>query len=423
MKLDTSSRDSVPVPALVLTGGGARSAYQVGVLKAVSELLAGRKIPFRVILGTSGGAVAAAVIAARARRWHRAIVQIERVWAQFHVQQVFRVGGWKMLGSGLHWTLSLLTGGFLVRPPKSLFDNSPLRRLLQRSVPWNSLHRGVQRGDLDALGLCATGYSSSLSVTFFQGRADLPEWVRRLHMGERCELELNYLMASLAVPFLFPPEKLGAEYFGDGAMRQLSPLSPAIHLGANRLLIIGVRAPQGAGVSPRNTARPTAPSPGQLFGYALDTLFMDQIYADLEQLERINRIVREAPHVAPDAREVSTLLITPSEDPSAVALRHISSCPRSLRTLLRVIGAGDSGGAQLASYLMFESTYTQELIALGYRDAMARAGEIRSFLCADSLGQENGAQAQQRSEADAVGERRQDDAGGQRGIDLQPAQG
>lgn len=368
------------VPALVLTGGGARAAYQVGVLKAVAQLLPRQPIPFRVILGTSAGAVAASVIAARARRWHRAVTQIEEVWANFHVDQVFRVGAWEMLRSGLHWLLSLVSGGLLLPPPRSLFDNTPLRELLQRNVGWKNLHRAVARGDIDALGLCATGYSSAMSVTFYAGRPDLKDWERRHHMGYRGQLSLSHLMASLAVPFLFPPERLGEEYFGDGAMRQLSPLAPAIHLGANRLLVIGVRAAHQSGVVERRTGVLTPPSPGQLFGYALDTLFMDQIYNDIEQLERINRIIRVAPRAAPGAVPVKTLLMTPSEDPRGVALRNLDACPPALRALLRVIGAGDQGGAQLASYLMFEASYTREMIEMGYRDALARGAELVSFL-------------------------------------------
>jgi NTE family protein len=386
---DSSSESSLPtsvpeavVAGLVLTGGGARAAYQVGVLKAISELLPGRPIPFRVILGTSAGAVAASVIAARARRWHRAVAQIERVWANFHVGQVFHVGWWSMVRAGLHWLLALLSGGLLLPSPKSLFDNSPLRELLHRSVHWRNLRRGVARGDIAALGLCATGYASAMSVTFYEGRPGVEDWSRRLHVGLRSELSLRHLMASLAVPFLFAPERLGDEYFGDGAMRQLSPLSPAIHLGANRLLIIGVRAAHQSGVIQQRPGKPVSPSPGQLFGYALDTLFMDQIYGDIEQLERMNRTLRAAPRAVPGAVPVKTLLITPSEDPRAVALRNLPSCPRSLRALLRVIGAGDVGGAQLASYLMFEGDYTRELIAMGYRDAMARGVEIVDFLTA-----------------------------------------
>lgn len=380
-----------PVPALVLTGGGARAAYQVGVLKAVAELLPNRPIPFRVILGTSAGAVAASVIAARARRWHRAVLQIENVWANFKVEQVFRIGGWQMFRAGVHWLLALISGGLLLPSPKSLFDNTPLRDLLHRSVGWRNLRRGVARGDIAALGLCATGYASALSVTFYEGRPGLSDWARRHHLGTRAELSLRHLMASLAVPFLFPPERLGDEYFGDGAMRQLSPLSPAIHLGANRLLVVGVRAPHDAGVIQPRPGTPAPPSPGQLFGYALDTLFMDQIYGDIEQLERMNRVLRIAPRAVPGAVPVKTLMITPSEDPRAVALRNMEHCPRSLRALLRVIGAGDVGGAQLASYLMFESPYTRELIALGYRDTMARSTEVVRFLTEEDAGDEQGA--------------------------------
>lgn len=402
--LESSSGDQVPdtgVPALVLTGGGARAAYQVGVLKAVAELLPGRPLPFRVILGTSAGAVAASVIAARARRWHRAVRQIEEVWANFHVDQVFHVGGWRMLRSGIHWLLALVSGGLLLPSPKSLFDNSPLRELLHRSVGWRNLRRGIARGDIAALGLCATGYQSAISVTFYEGRPGLSDWTRRQHVGTRAELSLRHLMASLAVPFLFAPERLGDEYFGDGAMRQLAPLAPAIQLGADRVFIVGVRAAHQAGVvpAPPRGGQPTCPTTGQLFGYALDTLFMDQIYNDIEQLERMNRMLRVAPGIAPGARQVRTMMITPSEDPRAVAVRHLDSCPRSLRALLRVIGARDSAGAQLASYLMFESTYTRELIAMGYRDAMARGGEIVAFLTGDppagevALAEEERAQA------------------------------
>lgn len=384
-----------PVPALVLTGGGARAAYQVGVLKAVAELLPDRPIPFRVIIGTSAGAVAASVIAARARRWRRAVLQIENVWANFRVNHVFRIGGWQMFRAGLHWLLALVSGGLLLPSPKSLFDNTPLRELLHRSVGWRNLRRGVARGDIAALGLCATGYSSALSVTFYEGRPGLQDWARRHHLGMRAELSLRHLMASLAVPFLFPPERLGDEYFGDGAMRQLSPLSPAIHLGANRLLIVGVRAPHDAGVIQNRPGIPVPPSPGQLFGYALDTLFMDQIYGDIEQLERMNRVLRIAPRAVPGARPVKTLMLTPSEDPRAVALRNFDHCPRSLRVLLRVIGAGDVGGAQLASYLMFEAPYTRELIALGYRDTMARGAELVKFLTAEDATEETPSTAQE----------------------------
>jgi NTE family protein len=411
---------------LVLPGGGARAANQVGVLKAIAELLPNTPNPFRIVVGTSAGAVSAAVVASEAFRWQRAVAALEAVWANFHVHHVFRADALSMLRSGLHWALSLGTGGLLLSPPRALFDNAPLRQLLQQRINWRHLQRSIEGGHLDALALCATSYTAATSVAFFQGVTGLPEWSRQQRLGRRGALQLDHLMASLGVPLLFPAVQIGAEYYGDGAQRQLWPLSPAIHLGADRLVVIGVRAEQGAGVPGPAPVATHPPTPGQLFGYMLDTLFMDQIYANIEHIVRLNHIVDTAPQAIPDMHKVATLLIAPSVDLGQVALEHVRSLPRALRALLRVMGARGRGGAQLASYLMFEASYTGELIQLGYADGQRRRRELLEFLGNDTLSQttvlpglrrgaalrqEQGAQAQQRREADAVGESRQDDAG------------
>lgn len=325
----------------------------------------------------------ASVLGTRADQWREAIAAIEETWANFHVPHVFRTGRRQMLGAGLHWVVSLLSGGMLLRAPRSLFDNSPLRAMMAREVDFTRLAGNIEAGHIDALALCATAYGTARSVAFFQARAGIGEWSRRNHVGRRTEFTLEHLMASMSVPLLFPPEKIGDDYYGDGAMRQLAPLSPALHLGANRLLVVGMRSSGGGGVSTRRSAPQAEPTAGQLFGYALDNLFSDQIYSDLEQIDRVNEILRVAPQLMPAARLVeSVVFLTPTEDPRRIAMRHLESLPASLKALLRVMGAGDQAGAQLASYLMFESGYTQELIALGYRDAMAQGEEIVNLLTA-----------------------------------------
>ena len=383
MAVDALARGRAPIGptvGLVLPGGGARAAYQVGVLKAIAEMLPLAPNPFPIIVGTSAGAVSAAVLGTQAHRWQRAVEGLVHVWANFHVQQVFRVDAGSMLRSGLHWALSLLSGGLLLPPPLALFDNSPLRLLLDSHLDWHGLKCNIDGGQLRSLALCATSYSSATSVAFFQGTDATREWVRQQRVGQRTELTLDHVMASIGVPFLFPPVQLGHEFFGDGAQRQLWPLSPAIHMGADRLLVIGVRAEHGAGVNtrPRTVVQP--PTPGQLFGYMLDTLFMDQIYANVEHVQRLNSVVETAPSAVPGMRKVATLVIAPSADMRVIATQHMRSLPRGLRALLRVMGARGSAGAQLASYLMFESSFTRELIALGYDDAMQQCDDVVAFL-------------------------------------------
>lgn len=373
-----------PVVGLVLTGGGSRSAYQIGVLLALSELMPRARNPFQVIVGTSAGAVAAGVLAAEAHQWRRAVVGLERVWANFRSEQVFHVDPVHMARAGMHWVLALLSGGLILSPPKSMLDNSPLRHLLGFNVDVAGIRRSIARGHLRAVALCSTSYASGHSVAFYDGIEACHDWAREQRIGRRTTLTLDHLMASAAIPLLFPAMKLGDEYFGDGAMRQLNPLSPAIHLGADRLLILGVRARREAGVTATRT-RPMMPSPGEIFGYMLDTLFTDQIYGDLEQLERINELVEAAPQAAHGARHVETLMLAPSVDPREIAGRHSSELPRGLRALLRVIGGRDASGYQLASYLAFESGYTRELIALGYQDAMEARVPLMAFMSGEKM--------------------------------------
>jgi NTE family protein len=373
----------VPTIGLVLTGGGARSAYQVGVLKALTELLPRARNPFDVIVGTSAGAVAAGVVASEAHHWRRAVAGLESVWANFRVAQVFHADRLHMLRGGLHWLIALVSSGVVLSPPKSLLDNDPLRDLLTESIDWTGVRTSIARGHLRALALCVTSYGSGQSVAYYDGIDEIEDWTRVQRIGRRTRLTLDHLMASAAIPMLFPPITLHGECYGDGAMRQLNPLSPAVHLGADRLLIVGVRARRAAGVAvPRMAVTP--PSPGQIFGYMLDTLFTDQIYGDLEQLERINQLVHSAPEAAPGLRTVETLMLAPSVDPREIAARHIAEMPPGLRALLRVIGARDVSGSQLASYLMFERGYTRALIQLGYRDAMDARDALLAFMAGEA---------------------------------------
>ncbi len=361
--------------ALVLTGGGARSAYQVGVLKGIAELLRrGSSCPFPIITGTSAGAVSAIALASDAAHFRRSVYAIERVWRDFRVHQVFKADALSMLRSGLHWMLALVTGGWLVHPPHALFDNTPLWDLLRAHLNFDGIPRSLYKKHLEAIGICATCYADADSVTFYASASAIEPWARVFRKGARAHLTLDHLMASLAIPFLFRPVLLHEQYFGDGAMRQTSPLSPAIHLGADRLLIIGVHDPIPSGPGPKTPA--VEPSFGQMVGFMLDSLFMDQLHADLERIKRYNANT--------ELRHIESLVLLPSRDVNEIARRHVRELPRSLRALLRTLGVNNAASTLLLSYLLFERGFTRELIALGFEDASARGEEIRAFLSLES---------------------------------------
>ncbi|HEU4516146.1 MAG TPA: patatin-like phospholipase family protein [Steroidobacteraceae bacterium] len=371
-----------PRIALMLPGGGARSAWQVGVLNAIAAWYPpGATLPFQVLCGTSAGAINATVLAAHADDFHRGASELARVWAGFRVGQVFRAGTLDMLRSGLHLALALASGGWLLPVPRALLDNSPLRALLARNVDFARLRRTIAAGQPEALAISATSLTRGESVTFVESARPFPAWDRAARRGVPASLRIDHLMASAAVPFMFPPVQMEGAHFSDGALRQTAPLAPAIHLGAERILVIGVRH-RGA---PRAAAGPP-PNMAEQFGFMLDALFMEGMHADLERLHRVNTLLAHArPGPAPlGMRHVDALLLQPEDDPSEAALANQDAMPGALSSLLRVLGARGARGGRLLSFLLFESGYTRALIAAGERDAGRRRAEISAFLGLDA---------------------------------------
>ncbi|MDP6993324.1 MAG: patatin-like phospholipase family protein [Woeseiaceae bacterium] len=372
--------------ALVLPGGGARGAFQVGVLKAIAEMSPhGCVNPFPVISGTSAGAINSVVLASKARRFRVAVAELEKVWGGFHCEHVYRSDFWTMLKSSLHWFAAIVLGGTFVGTPKSLLDNSPLCSLLSRNIRFPRIQTAIDEGYLHAVAVTAAGYASARSTSFFQAADGVSAWSRKRRIGTRQTLNLDHLMASIAVPMIFPPVQINGEYFGDGAMRQATPLSPAIHLGADRILVIGVR--DEAGLPSPSTAQPqTVPSFAQIAGYMLDTLFLDGLYSDLERMTRINQLIDSIPEgqrsgSAASMRPIDTMVALPSQDLRQIAHKHLEQMPKPIRLLLRGLRGKAKSEDRLLSFLLFERAYTRDLINLGYQDAMAVKDQLMDFVC------------------------------------------
>ncbi len=369
--------------ALILTGGGARAGYQVGVLKAIRELLPqSQRNPFPILCGTSAGALNAASMAAAAEDFGAGVEGLLQVWENFHAHQVYRADPAGVGVAGVRWMSTLAFGWLTHRAPHSLLDNSPLRRLLKDSLDLGRIAQSIESGALHSVSITCSGYSSGQSVSFFQGRADVEPWRRSQRIGAPTEISVDHLMASSAIPFLFPAVHINREWFGDGSMRQVAPVSPAIHLGADRILVIG------AGRMAEENARPNGdsyPSLAQIAGHALSSIFLDSMSVDLERMSRINQTLSLIPEAVrrergTSLRPIEVLTIAPSQRLDHLAARHARALPWAVRALLRNIGAMNPNGGALTSYLLFEQPYTRALIELGYTDTLARRDEVRRFL-------------------------------------------
>ena len=384
----TASKQKI---AVIMSGGGARAAYQVGVLKALARILpSGTPNPFPIICGTSAGAINAASLAVYANNFQQAVRRLEFVWGNFRVHQVFRTDAAVMLHNSIKWVAAMFLGGLGRNNPTSLLDRAPLVKLLARYLPCERIQRSLDAGWLHALSISVSGYTSGQSVSFYQGVPDIPPWKRATRVGCPANITLDHLMASSAIPFVFDAVKIHREYFGDGSMRQIAPISPALHLGADKVLVIGVRQETGQPV--RTGENVEYPSLAQIGGHVLSSIFLDTLEGDLERLRRINETVRLIPLEERDKangrtvhlRPVETLLIAPSQNIGEIALRHKYDFPRSVRYLLRGLGAWKRGGGDMLSYLLFEKPFCRELIDLGYHDAMGRRAEIEKFFHATS---------------------------------------
>lgn len=383
------SSDSALI-GLVLSGGGARCAYQAGVLKAIAEMLPRAPNPFGVIVGQSAGAINAASLASRADDFGRATRHLARAWSRLRVCHVYRTDAFSVGRRGLLWVLMAASGGWLVRNPRSFLDNAPLAELLARQIDFNAIEAAIRDGHLRALALTASVYGpeSGQAVTFFTGAEDLQEWSRVRRTGIRRRIGAEHVLASAALPFLFPAQCIDGLYYGDGALRMTAPLSPAIRLGARRLLVIAPRDPR---IMPLEKMSLTEyPSLGVLAGHMLDIIFNDYLEVDIERLGRINQtlsLLTPEQLARTPLRPVEILVLRPSRDIREIAARHAGAIPWTVRMLLRGIG-GWGGDWRLPSYLNFDGAYCRDLVALGRDDAWARRDEIVALLtpAAQSIG-------------------------------------
>ncbi|HET8538309.1 MAG TPA: patatin-like phospholipase family protein [Anaeromyxobacter sp.] len=374
---------------LVLTGGGARAAYQVGAIRAFAEIVPPGPSPFGVLSGISAGAINAVGLATAADDFRGAAERLACTWAGLTPDRIYRTGTLRLARIGTRWLRDLSTGGLVGKTGINyLLDPAPLRHLVETELLLGRMRRHVRAGRLRGVAVSATNYNTGNGVTFFEAAPDVQPWTRSTRVGIRARITADHVMASAAIPVFFPPVPIQGAFFGDGCVRMHYPMSPAIHLGAERIVAISqryLRPPAESAAREGRSAAPTARMPmSEIAGVLLNAVFLDSLDSDLERLQRVNRTLELVPRSKlengdVDLRPIPALVLRPSQDLGKLAADEYHRFPAMLRYLLKGIGATGHAGEDLLSYLAFEPIYVRRVMDLGYADTMARRDEIADF--------------------------------------------
>lgn len=369
--------------ALVLTGGGARAAYQVGVLSAIAKFIPrNHGIPFPIICGTSAGAINSAALACYASCFQLAIKKLEWVWKNLDPERIYHSDPMRVSSHLIGGFLGSFQADYANKNARSLLNNAPLRQLLESVIDFSRIDTNIRRRYLSAVSVTASSYTSGDSISYFQSEESISPWFRAKRLGEPTQLNSQHLMASAAIPLVFPSEKIKRHHLGDGSVHQLSPLSPAIHLGAEKIFIVGVEQPKEPIHARENNPHP--PTTAAIAGHLLDSIFSDTLQSDIERMERVNNTLSLFPNEKKKntigLKHIDSYLLNPSHNFNNIAVQYYDKLPMSIRALLRTMGVSNDGESSLVSYLLFEKNYCKELISLGFNDALEQESQIRQFL-------------------------------------------
>jgi NTE family protein len=369
--------------ALVLTGGGARAAYQVGVLAGLARRIPDLRIP--ILVGVSAGAVNTVHLASHPGPFAAAVADLVGLWRRLTPQRIFRVDAPTLGGSVLRWGTSLLSAGSQGNV-RSLLDTAPLRRLMQEHFASDGSFLGidenVRRGVLAAVAISATSYSTGQSTVWAEGCCDIEPWTRPRRRGVPTTLTVDHVMASAALPLFFPAVRIEGTWYGDGGIGLAAPLSPAIHLGADRILVIAAQHGLSS-AEPPAPADSAYPPPAQVLGLLMDAVFLDALDEDALRLRRVNRLLEKLPEQERGGfRRIDLLVMRPSRDLAALAAGYERRLPRAFRFLTRGLGTREATRDDMLSLLLFEPDYLRRLLEIGEAEAEQRADEVAAFLAA-----------------------------------------
>lgn len=370
---------------LVLSGGGARGAYQVGVLAAVQEIseTSGIAPRFDFLSGVSAGAINASSLASNCENFKNASETLIKLWSELSADQVFSTDSLTMGKIGLKWMSELSLGSLTgTTPGRSLLETSPLRKLIHKNMDYDKVEKNIREGHLSALAITALNYANSATVTFVQGKENLASWDKGRKRSEKTTISTDHIMASSAIPLLFPPVQVDERFFGDGAVRNHAPCSPVIYMGAEKLLVIGVRRQAPTAHEQRAHSNLSAPSVARVINTILNGALLDAVEQDIERLHRLNdyaRILEPEQGHKIGLRPLDYLFISPSADIGEMAVQKANKLPRMVRYLLKGLGSLEDA-SELISYLLFDPGFCSDLIDIGYNDGLERKEEIISLL-------------------------------------------